>query len=96
MEPVTYFTGFGVTVAGYAWWTLTNAEYEYENIYDYLFQKRRNRLYLRSNLDVLKLEALMKQVKNLNQEIQNTDKMLKKSKCIQAQFLDNLSNKIKQ
>jgi Mitochondrial calcium uniporter len=46
MEPVTFFTGLGVTTVGYAWWMVTNREYEYANIYDFFLERKKLERYV--------------------------------------------------
>jgi Mitochondrial calcium uniporter len=46
MEPVTFFTGLGVTTVGYAWWMVTNREYEYANIYDFFLERKKLERYI--------------------------------------------------
>jgi Mitochondrial calcium uniporter len=43
MEPVTFFTGLGVSTSGYAWWMATNKAYEYSNVYDFFLQRAQDR-----------------------------------------------------
>ncbi|KDO25904.1 hypothetical protein SPRG_08845 [Saprolegnia parasitica CBS 223.65] len=89
MEPVTYFTGFGVSIVGYTWWTFTQKEYDYENIYDYLFQGRRKKLYARAAFDEAKLEALQARVAAIQKDIDVIAAKAVKPTCLQAQFLRN-------
>ncbi|KAF0696004.1 Aste57867_13217 [Aphanomyces stellatus] len=87
MEPVTYFTGFGVSIMSYFWWTATKTEYEYENAYDLLFQRYRQRLYTKSQFDPVKLEKLEAKVAEFHRDIAAISAKLAKPTCLQAQFL---------
>ncbi len=62
MEPVTYFTGFGVSIFGYFWWSLTRSEYEYENVHDFLLRKKKRQLYGLHGFDVKAFHALEKEL----------------------------------
>ncbi|RHY33526.1 hypothetical protein DYB32_001582 [Aphanomyces invadans] len=86
MEPITYFTGFGVSVLSYFWWTLTKSEYEYENVYDFIYQRRRNALYTKSQFDPIKLEKLQTKVADIHRDIAQISAKLTKPTCLQAEF----------
>lgn len=88
MEPVTYFTGFGVSIIGYTWWSITNQEYEFENIYDYIFSKRMNKLYKRTNFDLERFEALKRAMMQENDKLKQVEIALKKPVTLQANYVD--------
>lgn len=69
MEPVTFFTGLGVSTIGYMWWMLTNEAYEYGNIYNYMVSRSKKKRYARSGLDLQKLAALEAQLTNIRTQI---------------------------
>ncbi|RHY69992.1 hypothetical protein DYB38_011301 [Aphanomyces astaci] len=87
MEPITYFTGFGVSVLSYFWWTLTTSEYEYGNVYDFIYQRRRNALYTKSQFDPIKLDNLQAKVAGIHCDIADITTKLTKPTCLQAEFL---------
>ncbi|CAM9441598.1 unnamed protein product, partial [Phaeothamnion confervicola] len=58
MEPVTFFTGLGISTIGYAWWAFTNSDYEYGNIYDLCLARSKRKRYARAGLDISKLASL--------------------------------------
>ena len=69
MEPVTYFTGFGVSIFGYFWWSLTRSEYEYENVHDFLLRKKKRQLYGRHGFDVKGFYALERELQGCHQQL---------------------------
>ncbi|CAK4086676.1 unnamed protein product [Aphanomyces euteiches] len=87
MEPVTYFTGFGVSIMAYFWWTMTSSEYEYENVYDFIFQRYRQKLHTKWHFDPAKLEKLQAKVADIHRDIASISTKITKPTCLQAEFL---------
>ncbi|CAK4686284.1 hypothetical protein LEN26_006850 [Aphanomyces euteiches] len=87
MEPVTYFTGFGVSIMAYFWWTMTSSEYEYENVYDFIFQRYRQKLHTKWHFDPAKLEKLQAKVADIHCDIASISTKITKPTCLQAEFL---------
>ncbi|RLN73972.1 hypothetical protein BBJ28_00006649 [Nothophytophthora sp. Chile5] len=93
MEPVTYFTGFGVSIIGYAWWSLTNREYEYENIYHYVYTRRLQRQMAKSQFNQPRLDALTEELRLAREQLAQIEIVLAKSTPLQANYLHLLSDK---
>lgn len=93
MEPVTYFTGFGVSILGYAWWSLTNQEYEYENIYHYVYSRRLHRLVSKSKFDKPRFQELTRDLDLTRQQLAQVELVLAKSTPLQASYLHLLEPK---
>ncbi|KAL7694181.1 putative calcium uniporter protein [Plasmopara halstedii] len=87
MEPVTYFTGFGVSIIGYAWWSITNQEYEYENIYHYVYTRRLQKHMIKAKFDQQRFNALTEELRSAKEQLAQTELVLKKSTHLQANFL---------
>lgn len=87
MEPVTYFTGFGVSIIGYTWWSVTNHEYEYENIYDYSYRKRLAKLMKRAQFDRERLEHVDEELDLARLQLEQVQQVLKKPTQLQASHL---------
>ena len=87
MEPVTYFTGFGVTILGYFWWSLTNSEYEYENVYDFVLQRKRNELYEARGFDLGRLMKLDCTLKECNALLKKLNVVESKPVWLQGRLL---------
>lgn len=51
MEPVTYFTGLGVSIVSFGWWMMTDKDFEYDGMYDFFFQKSLKRRLEKANFD---------------------------------------------
>jgi hypothetical protein len=92
MEPVTYFTGLSVSIVGYTWWSVTNQEYEYSNIYDYFYQKKLNRLFGSSKFDPTRLEHVTKAITCAKGQLEEVNAVLKKPTCLQSKYLKVLEN----
>lgn len=92
MEPVTYFTGFGMSVVGYTWWSITNQEYEYENIYDYFHKKKLAKLKARAQFDQPRFEEVSKRLDDTKQRLSAVENVLKKSTTIQANYIHLIQN----
>lgn len=84
MEPVTYFTALGVTIAGTFWFNLTRREYEYQNVYDVLYQRRKQKLYRQRLLDTIVLEKLEHTRTRLHQRYDELDQMKQAPVLLQA------------
>ncbi|RMX63719.1 hypothetical protein KXD40_007931 [Peronospora effusa] len=93
MEPVTYFTGFGVSIIGYAWWSITNREYEYENIYDYVYTRRLRKQMAKSNFNQERYDALTEELRQAREQLAQADLVLGKSTPLQATYLHLLDVK---
>jgi hypothetical protein len=93
MEPVTYFTGFGVSILGYAWWSLTNQEYEYENIYHYVYTRRLRRQMAKAKFDQKRFDALSEELRRAREQLVQTELVLSKSTPLQAKYLHLLDAK---
>lgn len=87
MEPVTYFTGFGVSIIGYAWWSITNQEYEYENIYHYVYTQRLQKHMAKSRFDQQRFDALTEELQKAREQFAQMDLVLDKSTPLQATYL---------
>lgn len=92
MEPVTYFTGFGMSVVGYAWWSVTNQEYEYENIYDYFYKRKLQKLVTRAHFDQPRLDAVTKTLARDRAQLARIDDALTKATPLQASYLHLLQD----
>lgn len=92
MEPVTYFTGFGMSVVGYTWWSLTNQEYEYENIYDYFYKKKLRKLVANAKFDQARLNAVTEALEFNKQHLADVEQVLTKSTHLQASYLHLLED----
>lgn len=95
MEPVTYFTGFGVSIIGYAWWSITNQEYEYENIYHYVYTRRLRRQMAKAKFNQGRYAALTEELRLARQQLAQTELVLSKSTPLQANYLHLLDTKRK-
>ena len=93
MEPVTYFTGFGVSILGYAWWSITNQEYEYENIYHYVHTRRLEKQMTRANFDQDRYDALTEELCQANDQVVEIELVLSKPTPLRAKYLHLLDNK---
>lgn len=51
MEPVTYFTGLGVSIISFGWWMMTDKDFEYDGMYDFFFQKSLKKRLEKANFD---------------------------------------------
>ncbi|KAJ0395543.1 hypothetical protein P43SY_003011 [Pythium insidiosum] len=96
MEPVTYFTGFGVSIMGYAWWSATNQEYEYENVYDYFYKRKLAKLQRNAKFDVTRLAHVTDRLLASKARLQEVEAVLGKSTTIQANYLYLLSENIRE
>lgn len=72
MEPITFFTGLGVSFAGYAWWSWTNRSSENESIYEFFLERSQAKRYKRRQLNVEAMAALESQLAELQREMQKT------------------------
>lgn len=93
MEPVTYFTGFGVSILGYAWWSLTNQEYEYENIYHYVYSRRKRSLAAKASFDRARFQELETSLAHARHQLAQTELVLAKATPLQASYLHLLEPK---
>lgn len=93
MEPVTYFTGFGVSILGYAWWSITNQEYEYENIYHYVHTRRLEKQMTRAKFDQDRYDALTEELCQANDQVVEIELVLSKPTPLRAKYLHLLDNK---
>ncbi|CAH0479026.1 unnamed protein product [Peronospora belbahrii] len=93
MEPVTYFTGFGVSIIGYAWWSITNQEYEYENIYHYVYTRRLRKQMVKSNFNQQRYDAITGELRQAKEQLAQVDLVLSKSTPLQANYLHLLDIK---
>ncbi|KAF4319031.1 hypothetical protein BBO99_00006642 [Phytophthora kernoviae] len=93
MEPVTYFTGFGVSIIGYAWWSLTNQEYEYESIYHYVYSRRLRRQMAKSNFNQSRFDALTEELRLAREQLAQVELVLTKSTPLQSNYLHLLNTK---
>ncbi|TMW67129.1 hypothetical protein Poli38472_012245 [Pythium oligandrum] len=94
MEPVTYFTGFGVSIVGYSWWSITNQEYEYENIYDYFYQKKLRKLKKNAQFDESRLELVRKMIDDTSSRLHQVEQVLEKAPSVQANYLSLLDSRV--
>ncbi|KAI9915251.1 hypothetical protein PsorP6_007323 [Peronosclerospora sorghi] len=94
MEPVTYFTGFGVSILGYAWWSITNQEYEYENIYHYVYTRRLRKQMAKSKFNQQRFDALTQELGQAKEELAQTEIVLTKSTPLQANYVHLLNSKL--
>lgn len=92
MEPVTYFTGFGMTLVGYTWWSVTNQEYEYENIYDYFYKKKLLKLKKRAQFDQQRFEEVTRRLDDTKIRLDEVEQVLNKATTIQANYIHLLRN----
>ena len=93
MEPVTYFTGFGVSVVGYAWWSVTNQEYEYENIYHYVHTRRLQKQMAKAKFDQDRYDTLTEELRQARKELAQIELVLSKPTPLRAKYLHLLDNK---
>uniref|UniRef100_K3XA36 Calcium uniporter protein C-terminal domain-containing protein n=1 Tax=Globisporangium ultimum (strain ATCC 200006 / CBS 805.95 / DAOM BR144) TaxID=431595 RepID=K3XA36_GLOUD len=87
MEPVTYFTGFGMSVVGYTWWSLTNQEYEYENIYDYFYKKKLGKLVANAKFDQARLDAVTQALDQKKHQLAEVEQVLTRPTHLQSSYL---------
>ncbi|DAZ97395.1 TPA: hypothetical protein N0F65_011279 [Lagenidium giganteum] len=92
MEPVTYFTGFGMSIVGYTWWSFTNQEYEYENIYDYFYRKKLLKLTARAKFDGKRFARVTENLELSRQQLNEIEVVLKKPTHLQASYLHLLQS----
>eukprot|EP00611_Tribonema_gayanum_P022823 TRINITY_DN4668_c0_g1_i1.p1 TRINITY_DN4668_c0_g1~~TRINITY_DN4668_c0_g1_i1.p1 ORF type:complete len:422 (-),score=86.13 TRINITY_DN4668_c0_g1_i1:490-1755(-) len=69
MEPVTFFTGLGVSTIGYTWWMATNKSYEYSNVYDWCLQRAKDQRYKQGGLDLNEYARLDGKLKRIRAEL---------------------------
>ncbi|CAI5731078.1 unnamed protein product [Peronospora destructor] len=93
MEPVTYFTGFGISIIGYTWWSITSREYEYENIYDYVYTRRLQKQMAKSNFNQERYDAVTEELRQAREQLAQADLVLSKSTPLQATYLHLLNVK---
>lgn len=93
MEPVTYFTGFGVSILGYAWWSITNQEYEYENIYHYVYSRRKRSLVTKASFDKTRYNEVEAALSRARDQLAQTELILAKATPLQARYLHLLEPK---
>ncbi|CCI48757.1 unnamed protein product [Albugo candida] len=87
MEPVTYFTGFGVSIIGYTWWSITNQEYEYANVYDYIYRRKLDKLIHRAKFNLPHFQDMTDKVRFLKDRVDEMDAVLAKPVQLQAKYL---------
>nr|CCA18762.1 transmembrane protein putative [Albugo laibachii Nc14]CCA25202.1 transmembrane protein putative [Albugo laibachii Nc14] len=87
MEPVTYFTGFGVSIIGYTWWSITNQEYEYANVYDYIYRRKLDKLIQRAKFNLPQFQDTTEKVRFLKDRVDEMDAVLAKPVQLQAKYL---------
>lgn len=92
MEPVTYFTGFGMSVVSYAWWSVTNQEYEYENIYDYFYKKKLRKLVASAKFDQPRLDLVAATLDQHQRKLAELEQVLLKPTHLQASYLTLLGD----
>lgn len=92
MEPVTYFSGFGMSVVGYAWWSVTNQEYEYENIYDYFYQRKLRKLVATAAFDQPRLDVVTAALQKHTRQLAQVEQVLLKPTHLQASNLHLLED----
>ncbi|TDH71470.1 hypothetical protein CCR75_008293 [Bremia lactucae] len=92
MEPVTYFTGFGVSILGYAWWSITNQEYEYENIYHYVYTRRLRKQMSKAKFNQERFKALTEELHKAKAQVAQTEVVLGKYTPLQATYLHLLDS----
>lgn len=92
MEPVTYFTGFGVSIVGYTWWSITNQEYEYENVYDYFYKKKLHKLATKASFDYDRLHAVTGKLTRAKVQVAELDQVLTKPTHLQTKYLHLLES----
>jgi len=68
MEPITYFITFGTGIVGWMYFTLTKTEWTYQNLRDKIADRRRAKLYKRSNYDLKRFEKLKPLFQNFEPE----------------------------
>lgn len=92
MEPVTYFSGFGASIIGYTWWSITNQEYEYENVYDFFYKKKLRKLVAGAQFDQGRLDLVTKALADNKTQLAQVEQVLTKSTHLQASYLHLLES----
>ncbi|GAB9469602.1 hypothetical protein Gpo141_00006876 [Globisporangium polare] len=92
MEPVTYFSGFGASIIGYTWWSITNQEYEYENVYDFFYKKKLQKLVKSAQFDQQRLDLVTKALADNKTQLAQVEQVLTKSTHLQASYLHLLES----
>ncbi|TYZ59708.1 hypothetical protein PybrP1_011113 [[Pythium] brassicae (nom. inval.)] len=92
MEPVTYFSGFGMSVIGYAWWSVTKQEYEYANIYDYFYQRKLRKLVASAAFDQPRLDVVAAALGKHQRQLAQVEQVLLKPTHLQASYLHLLED----
>ncbi|CAH8493335.1 unnamed protein product [Dicrocoelium dendriticum] len=69
MEPVTYFVGYGTSMAIYAYYVVTRQNYEFPQVFDREYLKRFYKLADRHSFDVHRYNELREQLADLKSEL---------------------------
>ena len=72
MEPITFFTGLGLSTASYAWWSWTNRDSANESIQEYFLEKSQAKRYKRQALDTAKIASLQEQLAGIQRQMDET------------------------
>ncbi|CAL8081567.1 unnamed protein product [Calicophoron daubneyi] len=69
MEPVTYFVGYGTTMAMYAYYVITRQDYSFPQVFDREYLKRFYKIADRTAFDVERYNELSEQLAELKSEL---------------------------
>jgi hypothetical protein len=70
MEPVTYFVGYTTMMIGILWYCFTKTDYDYNNVREFLIERKRNRLHTKNQFDMAKYESLQVEIIETKRQIQ--------------------------
>lgn len=70
-EPITYMTSFTVVLGSYIYFVVFRRDYTYNDLRNRMIAKKALKLYQRENFDHLQFDALIDQVNQSKQNLEN-------------------------
>jgi hypothetical protein len=71
-EPITYLLGTAVTFIALGYYVFTGSEYDWDVLRKSAHSQQRKAIYAKHNLDVEKIDALVKEIELLEEEIEHS------------------------